>query len=263
VVIKRKETTKRVQTTGLPVEVVVTPYKTTILADGKDAAVLNLTVLDREGREVPDADNMIHFEMEGPGKIIGVGNGDPSSHEPDKCPDGAWQRRLFNGKCQVIIQAGTKPGMIKFNAKATGLQNGGTDIQTISPESAASITIDKKYQLPAQPKREVDEMLGADISFLPELEARGMKFSENGVEKDAIQLLKEHGLNYVRLRIFNDPIRDSGYSPGKGFCDLANTKKMAKRVKEAGMKLLLDFHYSDYWADRASSINPQHGGIFV
>ena len=90
-------------------EVVVTPYKTTILADGKDATVLNITVLDREGREVPDADNLISFNIEGDGKIIGVGNGDPSSHEPDKCDEGAWQRHLFNGKCQVIIQSGLKP----------------------------------------------------------------------------------------------------------------------------------------------------------
>lgn len=255
---KGKRLTKKIETTGQPVEVVVTPYKTTILADGKDATVLNITVLDREGREVPDADNLIRFSIEGDGKIIGVGNGDPSSHEPDKCADGAWQRTLFNGKCQVIIQSGTKPGMIKFDAKATGLWPGGTDIQTISPESVATVTIDNKYKLTGEQakRREVGKMLGADISFLPELEARGMKFSDNGVEKDAIQILKGHGFNYVRLRIFNDPARDSGYSPGKGFCDLENTKKMAKRVKAAGMKLLLDFHYSDYWADPGKQYKP-------
>jgi len=255
---KGKRLTKKIETTGQPVEVVVTPYKTTILADGKDATVLNITVLDREGREVPDADNLIRFSIEGDGKIIGVGNGDPSSHEPDKCADGAWQRTLFNGKCQVIIQSGTKPGMIKFDAKATGLWSGGTDIQTISPESVATVTTDNKYKLTSEQakRREVGKMLGADISFLPELEARGMKFSDNGVEKDAIQILKDHGFNYVRLRIFNDPASDSGYSPGKGFCDLENTKKMAKRVKAAGMKLLLDFHYSDYWADPGKQYKP-------
>ncbi len=255
---KGKRLTTKVETTGQPVEVVVTPYKTTILADGKDVTVLNITVLDREGREVPDADNLIRFSLAGDGKIIGVGNGDPSSHEPDKCMEGAWQRSLFNGKCQVIIQSGTKPGMIHFEAKATGLWSGGTDIQTISSESAATFTTDKKYQLTsAQTKKtEVDQMLGADISFLPELEARGMKFSDNGVEKDAIAILKEHGLNYVRLRIFNDPKQDSGYSPGNGFCDLDNTLKMAKRVKAAGMKLLLDFHYSDYWADPGHQNKP-------
>lgn len=255
---KGKRLTEKIETTGQPVEVVVTPYKTTILADGKDATVLNITVLDREGREVPDADNLIRFSIEGDGKIIGVGNGDPSSHEPDKCADGAWQRTLFNGKCQVIIQSGTKPGMIKFDARATGLWSGGTDIQTISPESVATVTTDNKYKLTGEQakRREVSKMLGADISFLPELEARGMKFSDNGIEKDAIQILKDHGFNYVRLRIFNDPARDSGYSPGKGFCDLSNTLKMAKRVKAAGMKLLLDFHYSDYWADPGKQYKP-------
>ncbi|MBL0359199.1 MAG: glycosyl hydrolase 53 family protein [Chitinophagaceae bacterium] len=99
-------------------------------------------------------------------------------------------------------------------------------------------------------------MLGADISFLPELENKGIHFSENAVEKDAIQSLKDHGFNYVRLRIFNDPAHDSGYSPGKGFCDLAHTLQMAKRVKTAGMKLLLDFHYSDYWADPGHQYKP-------
>ena len=63
-------------------------------------------------------------------------------------------------------------------------------------------------------------------------------------------------MNYVRLRIFNEPARDSGYSPGKGFCDLNHTLAMAKRVKAAGMKLLLDFHYSDYWADPGKQYKP-------
>jgi beta-galactosidase len=255
---KGKRLYQKVETTGMPFEVVVTPYKTTILADGKDATILNITVLDREGREVPDADNLIKFSIEGPGKIIGVGNGDPSSHEPDKCTDGMWQRTLFNGKCQVIIQAGRETGMIKFEAKATGLWSGGTDIQTISPASISQISFDNKYKLTPEQSKPivVSKMLGADISFLPELEARGMKFSDNGMEKDAIQILKDHGFNYVRLRVFNDPARDSGYSPGKGFCDLENTKKMAKRVKAAGMKLLLDFHYSDYWADPGKQYKP-------
>lgn len=255
---KGKRLYQKIETTGLPFEVVVTPYKTTILADGKDATVLNISVLDKEGREVPDADNLIKFSIAGPGKIIGVGNGDPSSHEPDKCADGMWQRSLFNGKCQVIIQSGMQTGMIKFEAKATGLWSGGTDIQTISPESINTISFDNKYKLtPEQSKRrETGKMLGADISFLPELEAKGMKFSDKGVEKDAIQILKDHGFNYVRLRIFKDPARDSGYSPEKGFCDLEHTKQMAKRVKAAGMKLLLDFHYSDYWADPGKQYKP-------
>ncbi len=99
-------------------------------------------------------------------------------------------------------------------------------------------------------------MLGADISFLPELEARGIKFSDKGVIKDAIEILKDHGFNYVRLRIFNDPASDSGYSPKKGFCDLQHTLQMASRLKKTGLKFLLDFHYSDTWADPGKQFKP-------
>jgi len=99
-------------------------------------------------------------------------------------------------------------------------------------------------------------ILGADISFLPELESKGIKFSDKGVEKDPILILKDHGINYIRLRIFNDPSTDSGYSPKVGFCDLEHTLQMAKRVKAAGLKLLLDFHYSDYWADPGKQYKP-------
>lgn len=101
-----------------------------------------------------------------------------------------------------------------------------------------------------------ENILGADISFLPQLEARGMVFSDQGVAKDAILLLKEKGFNYIRLRIFVDPAADSGYSPKIGFCDLTHTLAMAKRIKAAGMKFLLDFHYSDNWADPGHQIKP-------
>lgn len=255
---KGRKLTAKIETTGPPAEVVVTPYKTTMLADGTDVSVVNITVVDKEGREVPNADNLIRFKLEGPGRIIGVGNGDPSSHEADKCMDGLWQRSLFNGKCQVIIQGLKKPGMIKFEATATGLYPGSTDILTVTPASIAQASIDPVYILrgEAAKTRETTKMLGADISFLPELEDRGIKFSDNGVEKDAIQILKDHGFNYIRLRIFNDPAQDSGYSPKRGFCDLEHTKQMAKRVKAAGLKLLLDFHYSDYWADPGKQYKP-------
>ncbi|MBD3582857.1 beta-galactosidase GalA [Flavobacterium selenitireducens] len=254
-----KKISGSVETTGAPVEVVVTPYKTTMTADGKDVAIVNISVIDKEGRTVPDADNMIRFEIKGDAKIIGVGNGDPSSHEPDKCSDGAWQRSLFNGFAQVIVQAGTTSDFIHFDAKAAGLTTGATDFITVEPAKKRIVTSDKKYALSgeAAKPRPVDQMLGADISFLPELEARGMKFFDKGVEKDAIAILKDHGFNYVRLRIFNEPANEKGYSPGKGFCDLAHTLEMAKRIKSAGMKLLLDFHYSDYWADPGKQYKPK------
>ncbi|MDI9871770.1 beta-galactosidase GalA [Flectobacillus roseus] len=255
---KGRKITTKVETTGLPYEVVVTPYKTTAIADGKDLSIINISVVDKEGREVPNADNLIKFKLKGDAKIIGVGNGDPSSHEPDQCAEGMWQRSLFNGKCQVIVQMGENPSMIQFEALATGLYAGGTDILTVSPEKIAQVSIDPTYQLKPEAKKSaaIDKMLGADISFLPELEAKNIKFSDKGVEKDAIQILKDHGFNYVRLRIFHNPAQPKGYSPTTGFCDLVHTKEMVKRAKAHGLKVLLDFHYSDYWADPGKQFKP-------
>jgi len=248
----------KTETTGKPFEVVISPYKTTMIADGKDATVINVSVIDRQGREVPDANNLIRFSVQGDAKIIGVGNGDPSSHEQDKYFDTTAQRYLFNGKCQVILQSGFTQSVIHFEATTDSLWKGATDIMTINPGIPHHVNTSNNT-FPVVPFKEtkVDKMLGADISFLPELEDRGMKFYDlDGKQKDAIQILKDHGMNYVRLRIFNDPARDSGYSPKKGFCDLQHTLQMAKRVKAAGMKLLLDFHYSDYWADPQKQYMP-------
>jgi beta-galactosidase len=122
-----KKITSEVQTTGPAHRIVATSEKTILLADGKDASVINISVLDEQGREVPDAGNLIHFSISGNLRIIGVGNGDPSSHEPDKCADTAWQRKLFNGKCQVIVQSvqsNGEPGSAEFEAAGNGLQKG-------------------------------------------------------------------------------------------------------------------------------------------
>ena len=255
---KGKRLTTKVETTGEPNTVVVSPSKTTLIADGKDAVVINISVIDRQNREVPDANNLISFKVTGDAKIIGVGNGDPSSHEPDKIFDSTWQRHLFNGHCQVILQSGTSISVIHFEARGEKLQSAATDIHTIQPGSPHPVTLVNGAPplKDIQTKRPVDKMLGADISFLPQMEDRGMKYSDNGTEKDAVQILKDHGLNYIRLRVFVNPEKDSGYSPKRGFCDLKHTIDMGKRIKAAGMKFLLDFHYSDTWADPQKQFKP-------
>ena len=100
------------------------------------------------------------------------------------------------------------------------------------------------------------KVLGAEISFLPRPEARGVKFADRSGPKDAILILKAHEFNYIRLRIFNIATADSDYSPGKGFCDLPHTLALARRVHQAGLKLLLDFHDSDTWADPQKQLRP-------
>jgi arabinogalactan endo-1,4-beta-galactosidase len=90
---------------------------------------------------------------------------------------------------------------------------------------------------------------GADISILGDMEKAGAKYYENGTQKDALQILKNNGVNYVRLRLWNDPYDSSGNSYGAGTNDLATTISLAKRAKALNLKVLLDFHYSDFWVD--------------
>jgi len=98
-------------------------------------------------------------------------------------------------------------------------------------------------------------IIGADISWVQQQEADGIQWTDNGPQKDILSILKDHGFNWIRLRIFVNPKAEGGYSKG-GFCDLEHTLQMAKRVKAAGMRLLLDFHYSDTWADPGHQTKP-------
>jgi beta-galactosidase len=109
-------------TTGPAVAIKLSPSKTTLLADGQDAVVINVSVVDAEGLEVPNAQYKIAFEVDGSAQIIGTGNGDPSSHEPDQGLKGIWERSLFNGRCQVIVQSRQQEGAIQFKATAPELR---------------------------------------------------------------------------------------------------------------------------------------------
>lgn len=126
---KGKKITAKIETTEQATTVVLTPDKTILMADGKDATVVNISITDEKGREVPTANNLLAFTISENAKIIGVGNGDPSSHEADTCKEGNWQRSAFNGKCQVIIQAGKNVGDIKLEAKSNGLKSGAVLLQ--------------------------------------------------------------------------------------------------------------------------------------
>jgi len=227
---------------GLRPEVVVTPYKTTMVADGKDKAQISITVIDKQGKDITDATNLISFKITGDAKIISLNNKYVAPNNAGLVPD-----KLVNGKINMVLQAGTRSGVVKLDALSDGLTTGSTEIHTVHPGIAHPVT--KGPPITGNTKI-TSKIIGADISFLPQLESRGMKFyDQDGKEKDAIKILKEHGFNYIRLRIFNHPEVANGYSPQKGFCDLQHTLQMAKRIKTAGLKFLLDFHYSDTWAD--------------
>jgi beta-galactosidase len=134
-----KVITAKVETTGEPVSVILSPDRTTISADGEDVSIINITAIDEKGREVAIANNLIKFSLEGKGKIIGVGNGDPSSHEADKYLDGNYRRLLFNGKAQIIVQATKESGEIILNASSDGMKNGKVIINTGKCEPRAFV----------------------------------------------------------------------------------------------------------------------------
>ncbi|MGA3171682.1 MAG: beta-galactosidase GalA [Chthoniobacteraceae bacterium] len=113
-----KLVTAEVQTTGDPFRIVLEPDRSKLSADGTDLSVVTVKIVDSSGRVVPTAGNLVRFSVTGSGRILGVGNGDPSCHEPDK----ASRRSAFNGLCQVLLQTTRTPGEISLQAESQGLK---------------------------------------------------------------------------------------------------------------------------------------------
>ncbi|MFL6698745.1 MAG: beta-galactosidase GalA [Vitreoscilla sp.] len=115
----------RVETSGPPARLVLTPDRDALADDGLDAVPVTVSAVDAQGRPVPVANPLVRFDLEGQGDIIGVGNGDPNSHEADK----ASERTLYNGLAQVIVQSrrgGT--GALTLHASAAGLQDARSEL---------------------------------------------------------------------------------------------------------------------------------------
>jgi len=95
-----------------------------------------------------------------------------------------------------------------------------------------------------------DFIRGADVSGLLSLEASGVRFYDfDGNEQDMLKTLAEAGFNYIRVRIWNDPFDENGNSYGGGNNTVETALELGVRAAEYGMKLLVNFHYSDFWAD--------------
>lgn len=238
---------------GTPVSVMMTAYSTTLLADGVDYTRLRIAVLDSINREITSAQGKVRVFVEGEGNLATMDNTLITLETDDKGEKYA-EFELKDGVSELLFVAGATPDKVKVEARMEGLWPGGHEIHTIPADIVQmKPTAD---QLPPTTKP-IERMIGADISWIPEMEAEGRRFFDNGVEKDGIILLRDRGFNYIRLRIFVNPENEDGYSPGVGFCGLPHTLEMAQRVKEAGMGILLDFHYSDYWADPQKQFKPK------
>lgn len=99
---------------------------------------------------------------------------------------------------------------------------------------------------------------GMDVSSVISLEASGVTFkNEDGETEDLFKLLSDHGVNYIRVRVWNDPYDSSGNGYGGGNSDVQKACEIGKRAARYGMKLLVDFHYSDFWADPGKQKAPK------
>ena len=95
---------------------------------------------------------------------------------------------------------------------------------------------------------------GADVGWLPQMEATGYKFYDtDGSQKDCLQLLKDRGMNTIRLRVWVNPNDDKA----SGHCSKEETVVMALRAQKMGMRIMIDFHYSDSWADPGKQFKPK------
>ena len=100
---------------------------------------------------------------------------------------------------------------------------------------------------------------GVDISSILAVENAGVTFcNEYGRKQDIFRTLSEHGVNYIRVRVWNEPYDSRGNSYGGGNCDLYTAAEIGRRASKYGMKLLVDIQYSDFWADPEKQTRPKY-----
>ena len=140
-----------------------------------------------------------------------------------------------------------------------GLLGGGGEKEPtwLPNEIATNVTSDSLYVTKVD--NLTDEfIMGMDASCVPSLEASGVKYYDyDGTEKDVYEILSQNGINYIRVRVWNDPYDANGNGYGGGNCDIENAIEIGKRATEYGLKLLVNFHYSDFWADPAKQMVPK------
>ncbi len=118
--------TQEIKTAGAPAKIVLEADRSIITADGKDLSFVTVKVLDEQGILVPYADNLIHFDISGEGKIVGVDNGLETDHNSFKLKE----RKAFNGLCLVVIQSNEKVGKITLRAKSQDMNDATIDIDS-------------------------------------------------------------------------------------------------------------------------------------
>ena len=119
-------------------------------------------------------------------------------------------------------------------------------------EEPSTLYVKKVENLPE------DFIFGMDVSSVIAEENSGVKYYDfDGNEADLFRILADNGINTIRVRVWNDPYDADGNGFGGGNCDIATAVEIGKRAAAAGQKLLVDFHYSDFWADPGKQMVPR------
>ena len=136
-----------VETTGAPARLQLVPDRKSLAGDGSDAEPIAVQVVDAQGRVVPTAKLPVRFELSGPGAIIGLNNGDPNCHEPEK----GDQHSVFNGLAQVIVQSALAgQGRLTLRATSEGLTPGEVAIDVTAAAARPAVPIVKSAPVAAQ-----------------------------------------------------------------------------------------------------------------
>ena len=209
------------RTAGKPVKLVAQTETREHKADGEDLIYVRVAVEDKNGVPVPTCQEQLTFSVTGEARFEAACNGDATSLESFRQP----RMKLFNGELVVVLRPTTKAGQATLTIKD---QKGRLKpaVLTIDTKTAEASTF----------------WLGADISGTTDLEARGVQLRNiKGESRECTELMHELGLNAVRLRVW--------VNPKGGLCNKDDVVKMALRAKQWNMALMIDFHYSDWWAD--------------
>ena len=117
---------------------------------------------------------------------------------------------------------------------------------------ASTLRVDAVDDLPD------DFILGMDLSSVLAEEASGVRYRDyDGSERDVFQILAENGITHIRVRVWNDPRDAEGNGYGGGNCDVNTAAEIGRRAAAYGMRLIVDFHYSDFWADPGKQMPPK------
>lgn len=129
---------------------------------------------------------------------------------------------------------------------------------TAAPVSAAAPVTSDSLSVKAVEGLPEDFMMGMDVSSLIALEDSGVKYyGFDGEERDPLRTLADCGITHLRVRVWNDPYDTEGHGFGGGNCDVEKAAALGERAARYGLKLIVDFHYSDFWADPGKQKAPR------